>query len=273
MPSFLFVLSLVFCVAFKAPIYSDISSFQNEFNHSTAKNIKEIAIMGERCSGSVYLQALLKKNFPECSISSTKFAHKHFYPWVHLTNFEIQLKEGFNSPQTDPDLNFLYGSSESLFVYIVKNPYDSLPLVYRQLALEDNEFIEWLTTPAWNYQRGKNKLYQFQNPYLGRLFNGYLELRTYNIMNYLQIGSLVGNFVFVRYEDLIKNPEAFVDFIAAHYSVNKKNSFESVANYKIEFIRSFFLNEKRIFSDEEIDQITQNLNWDVERLIGYRKRI
>ncbi len=281
---FLFIL-LSCCLAFRLPAATaEKSIFQNEFNHYSGEHIKEVAIMGSEASGTVFLLSIIKKNFPEYvihAVSGHKFPHRHFFPWFDLSKFQIVKKKDINANHLEIEKNCLNDSKDCLFIYITKNAYDWLNLYYlerpstyknEEQSLKQECFSSWISA-QWEVEQDSSDKFNTTNwnPYEGRAFNNILELRKYRILNFLQIGSLVNNFMFIRYEDLIKDPEEFVNFVSENFYLEKKSIFQEVSLVKLNWVRNVFHEKESCISQSDLDFITQHLDWEVEQLVGYQK--
>ncbi len=263
MRSYLLFIFFTCYTGYGLPAFAEQSIFQNEWNHSSGDPIEEIAIMGTQKSGTVYIHALVKKNFPNCKVSSYKYGHKHCFPWVNLTKFQITKKKNSQDSSFNPVRKCLY-------LYVTKNAYENLKLHYVEDVSKNDSFLDWVSKP-W-IPIGFNKFTEETwNPYDDRVFNNALELRKYKTLNFLQIGSLAANFVFVRYEDLIQAPEEFIKNIAENFCIQRATPFQKVSLDKLNFLRNLIHNKHVSFSKQDMDYITQNLDWEVERLIGYEK--
>ncbi len=92
------------------------------------------------------------------------------------------------------------------------------------------------------------------------------------MMNHLAIGKAMGNFVVVRYEDLLEAPKKFLEFIAHEFGLEKKAKFEPVISYKGFTLRPFIKQRYKNFTKEEFEFLNDNTNWGMENRVGYTQK-
>ncbi len=245
--------------------------FQSEFNHYCGSSIDTVWLVGERCSGTTYLLGLMKKNFPSYHVKAPR---KHFLPWFDLPAFNISKKLG---ELKDPGILGDLGES-TLFVLVVRDPYDWIRSFYSQPhhASKDKmlgkglvHFMQHEWIPMEKEKEFEYTAPDHWNPYDQRRFSNVFELRKYKTLNYLQIGMLAGNFLVVKYEDVSKSPERFIDFMSKNFNIQKSDSFQNVTTYKNENKESFHKSDYKPFKAKELGFINRTVDWDVESLIGY----
>lgn len=253
-------------------------AFDNDYNHGSGCKINRLKLCGERCSGTNFMMHLLHANFPELQPTGLQqFGHKHFMWWYGTTDFTKlkPLKFGY-------DAVTLENSSDCLFVVVVRDPYDWLRsfyitphMVHRDLLTSGfSHFLrsEWkLMEDNYHPLDGFYNEIDNYNPWTQKPFANVLEMRKYKILNYLTLGEIVENYVIVRYEDVSADPQAFIAFIADKYQLRKKDIFVPITTLKGSHIpyvpRVYFP-----FSEEDLTFINENIDWDVEALVGHFMR-
>jgi hypothetical protein len=164
--------------------------------------ITEYKIFGERCSGTNYLEELMKANFD--IEQQVKLGSKHFF--------------GFNS---------LDNTDHILFMVIVRNPIDWLNSLYKRkhhvpphLSKSVPKFLnsEWYSifdTP--NHEKKGEEIVQDRNIYTNERYKNIFELRHIK-HKYLidDLPNLVKNYIIIKYEDLIN------DFNKVMQDINNK---------------------------------------------------
>lgn len=258
-------------LCFFSDLVSENSCFENECNHFSGNSIQKIRIMGERCSGTTYIKALLEKNFPEQHVVGYK---KHFMPWFDLNAFNIPKKT-----KEKQDFGFLSESTaSSLVVLVVRDPYDWLRSFYSHPWHVSSDkmlhkgFLHFLKH-EW---RASDKDMDYVgvdhwNPYEARRFKNVLELRKYKTLNYLQIGLLCENFLVAPYEVIAENPEKFIDFVCENFALESVERFKNIYSYKNENKKPYIKSTYKDFKFNELIFINQQMDWDVESLVGYKK--
>ncbi len=256
--------------SFSVVCAADNFSFFNEYNHYSESEIQKIRVMGERCSGTMYIQGLLTNNFP---LQHVVASNKHFLPWFNLSAFNIPKKS-----KEAEELNFLEKLTDScLLILVVRDPYDWLRSFYSHPWHVNSDkmlhkgFLHFLQH-EWRASDKKRKYgVDHWNPYDQRRFRNVLELRRYKTLNYLQIGTLSNNFLVVRYEDVAKNPQEFIHFISENFNIQSAQQFTNVLTYKNEQKKKYRAANYDPFQVEEFLFINQNIDWGTEKLIGYEK--
>jgi len=252
-------------------------SFSNPFNHHKSP-ITRLTIVGERCSGTNFITQLMLKNFPNLTYTNA-FGHKHFLWWFGTPADEEKMKLlDYNLKCID-----LKDSDDCLFVFIIRDPYDWLRSffykphhVHRDLLSQGFfHFISHTWKPADfnNYGGMAFNLIDELNPFTDRPFQNILELRTSKNKNYLKMGTMVKNFLFVRYEDAATHPKKLIRFIATYYNLQPSSEFIPITNYK--GLSSSKTYKKQIYfplTHQSLRFINDNLDWESENQLGYTKK-
>ena len=87
-------------------------------------------------------------------------------------------------------------------------------------------------------------------------------------LNYFTLGSLVDNYVFVRYEDVREDPEGFIDYLSKNYNLSRKETFTPIVNHrggnrKYQQVKYFHIPK------EVLNFINTHIDWETEALAGY----
>ena len=261
---------VMFVSCFFIDCAAENTSFFNEYNHYSGSEIQKIRLMGERCSGTTYVQGLLLNNFPSQHLVASK---KHFLPWFNLTAFNIPKKS-----KEAEELDFLGKLTDScLLVLVVRDPYDWLRSFYSHpWHVNGDKMLHkgFLNFLQHEWRASDKKTYysvDHWNPYHQRRFRNVLELRKYKTLNYLQIGILAKNFLVVRYEDVAKNPQDFIRFVSENFNMQSADRFANVLTYKNENKKNYRPAKYDPFQVEEFLFVNKGIDWNTERLIGYEK--
>ena len=160
--------------------------------------IKKFTIYGERCSGTTYLEALIRTNF------DVKITWE--YGWKHFFGFdEEKLKE----------------SEDTLFICIVRNPVDWINSFYRKQHhwyLKNNKRLSniqklyyFLNKEFWSCNDNDtknilNEIMKDRNIYTNNRYKNIFELRHTKLKYIIEdLPKKVKNYIFIRYEDLLNN--------------------------------------------------------------------
>lgn len=244
------------------------SEFSHELNRYSGKKLKTYFICGERCSGTNFINSLINSNFPGLT-PTLEYGHKHFLRW-----FEISPgAESVRSMNYGPKQIYLEDSDDCLFVFVVRDVYDWLRSFYLMPHyvhnnLKDASFIR----KTWKLQTiiDIGTIDNF-NPFKGKPFKNVMDLRAHKSRNYMFISNLVENYLLVRYEEVAKNPEGFLDFLSKFFSVDKSRIFNAVTNYKGAG-RPYVRKKYFPFSQQELNFVNQNVDWEIEAQVGYFPR-
>lgn len=224
--------------------------------------INKVTILGERCSGTNYLENLLIKNF-EVEIT-WKYGHKHFF--------------GFEKYEDSDDV---------LFVCIIRDPFEWINSLWSKPWHFDPE----LTSNIFNFVYGQIKSYYYTidkkldmqnqivtdrnfltspNPFDACEFKNILELRYAKLFYQLeQMPKLVKNYIFIRYEDLIEN------FNKTLWKI-KHSGLKIKPGINFPLNESQYKKENKKYKYIKKDFIPVNLiiyhpyfNFDLEKKLGY----
>ena len=114
--------------------------FENPHNRVSGDSIVEFTIFGERCSGTNFLEYLVKQNIINVPCTQI-FGDKHFTPWMNVYDFPFLFQENGG---------FLEGSEHCLGIFIVRNVYDWIRSFYRRPHYADSSltgmgFLNFMT--------------------------------------------------------------------------------------------------------------------------------
>lgn len=158
--------------------------------------ITNYTIIGERCSGTTYLENLMYLNF---DIEITwKYGRKHFF--------------GFNEYKD---------SDNTLFICIVRDPHTWINSFFRNRhhlpfknmtgLSQAQQIIKFLTTEFYSINDDKNnndntEIMEDRNIYTGNRYKNIFELR-YTKLKFMMedLPKKVKNVILIRYEDLLGN--------------------------------------------------------------------
>lgn len=176
--------------------------------------IRKFTIYGERCSGTNYLENLILMNF---DVKITwEYGHKHFFGFNKLTN-----------------------SDDTLFICIVRNPYDWINSLYREQHHLPQQFknIENFLNDQYYSLGGENNNYQIDlSIYSNQKYINIFEMRHIKLKFLMEdMPLLVKNYIFIKYEDLIN------DFINTMNKIKEKGL---IVKPNIEFPLNTFIYKK-----------------------------
>ena len=217
-----------------------------------AKKINKFAILGERCSGTNFLENVITTNF------GLELSNE--YSWKHFFGFDK-----FDKPNED-----------TLFIGIVRNPIYWLNSFSKELhhipkknrplnnflfnefySIDDNNKI---ITNDVNYATNKKYKNIFE---LRKMKNFYLI----NIMKYK-----VKNYILINYESLLFNYEYTLDFMKDKFNLSKKfPMYKKIKKYKKSNKDLFHKQRNILLSPKTVSLIWNNLHVEQENRLGYFK--
>ena len=231
---------------------TEITDSTDLTDSTDSTGITKFTIFGERCSGTNYLEELITANF---DVNVTwEYGWKHFF--------------GFNN---------LKNSDDTLFIGIVRNPYDWINSLYKnphhlpnEITLDINSF---LTSEFYSLDEGEIIQDKMQDRNIYNPTKRYINIfqSRYTKLDYLinHMPNLVKNYIFIKYEDLIDDFNNTMNLIQQKGLTIKEN-----INYPVNI--TYYKMDKNILfeKDNKIlipkEQIKDKLNTHFEKdLLNY----
>lgn len=222
--------------------------------------IKNIQIYGERCSGTNYLQLLLQQNLESVRVRPT-FGWKHFFH-----------KEGVEA------------ADDYLFVIIYRNPFDWLRSINKKPhhaapELRKNDFSDFIRKEWWCIwdeqakKRAEKEGYGTEmmferDPETGERFANVVRLRAAKIRNWESLRDKTKNNMYVRYEDLAANPEAFINTLSERFGIARTPTFTNIKGFKGRS-EQFRPKTYQPIKADDMQHILRELDVQLEQRIGY----
>lgn len=215
--------------------------------------IKRFQIYGERCSGTNLINALMSGNsmhhknkigsFPELKPTS-HFGHKH---WIGHNTKRI-IEEG----------------DDTLFIGIVRNPYDWIMSFRRQLyhvPPELQNIRNFLNNTWYSIENGKEVIWdRFWKT--GDRFSSIFELREEKLKYlYFVMPKIAKNYIFITYEELCSDTDSFIGKVAEKTGLKSRphNLNIKLKTYNVPL--------------GIVDKVNSSVNWTLENLVGYEKKL
>ncbi len=218
--------------------------------------ITKFTILGERCSGTNFLEKAISNNF---NLKITwEYGWKHFF--------------GFNSYEN---------SHDTLFIGIVRDPYTWMNSLYRNpYHLNKNmrkHINNFLNGQFWSYydnkSHGKNfgkEIMEDRNIYTNERYKNIFECRKVKL-NFLinDMPQKVEHYILIKYEDLRDNYENTLIKIKNKFNLEfTSNSIMKITNYKGTTKRKFKINNNNPISKDKIYN-HEDFNENIEKKLGY----
>lgn len=211
--------------------------------------INKFSIIGERCSGTKFLEHVMKHSFRLEQVKGTTATidHKH---WMQPENFTQRSTE------------------DILYIGIIRDPIQWLCSFYSNkwhipghMKYDCNKFLtdEWYSI---NDEGDYQEIMHDRHPYTKERFKNIFELRKVKA-KFLQedMRNLVKNYVFVRYEDLLDNMSVVlkqISDIIGQPIIESSESLVSRPSY-------------HCFSEDIMRIIKDNIDRETEFKLGYLK--
>ncbi len=234
---------------------NDLSIFKK-----SNSEITQITLFGERCSGTYFFERLLKENLKKVHMRSS-FGYKHYPAWI-----------GY--PGKKNVQHALKGASNTLFIFIFRDPYEwvrSFSVHRWGLENAESDFYTFLRCPS-EPKKSHESYFRQMDPDTGRPFDHPMALRNKKNKNYLMMARCVQNCYLVRYEDLARAPERVLQDIASFYEIKQKQKFVHVNEHLQGGMPVTKTRIKPTLNREDISFINATLDWEIESLLGYKKR-
>ena len=214
--------------------------------------INKVTIYGERCSGTNYLEELIRTNF---DVTITwEYGWKHFF--------------GFND---------LSNSDNTLFIGLIRNPYDWLNSFYRDQYHLPKHFIRnienFLNNEFYSLDINNNEIMKDRNIYTKERYKNIFEMRYTKIKFLIEdMPLLVKNYILIKYENLLNNFNITINEIKNKGLIFKNNIIEAQNifyyknNKKKKFIKNKKVNnisKKKILNKLNLDYEKKILNYDI----------
>jgi len=208
---------------------------------SEKPRISEFVILGERCSGTNFLEALMLNNF---EIKINRSFSKHFFGFENYENYE-----------------------KILFIGIIRHPYTWINSLakypYHVHPSLRNNLEKFLTVEFTSGGDGK-EFENSRNIYTGERYKNIFELRKIKLKFLMEdMPKRAINYILIKYEDLRDNFEETLDKLKNQFTLVTKPKYPiKIEQYKG---RGKIKNEKfkidtnYLFSKEEI---LKNINFD-----------
>ena len=230
--------------------------------------INKFVILGERCSGTNFLEESIKQNFH--IDYTTEYGNKHFFCFndYHKRNNDDTLfigiirnpiywlnsfsKELHHVPNVNKNIrNFLFNE----FYSVLDNQPVKNKNVFNFTTFKNNETVN---PSDLNYTTGK----KYKNIFELR------KLKNFYLTNIIQ--TKVKNYILINYEDLLYNYEETLKSIKERFGLLPISSeFIKITNYKKSTSYSYKQQRLITFRNDLIKIIWQYLDKEQESTLGY----
>jgi hypothetical protein len=222
--------------------------------------IDRIQIFGERCSGTNYIEHLLKQNL--------RFI-KFIWP--------LGWKHSFCPPGAEDADNCLFiviHRNPLIWVRSLhQNPWHAAPQLRR---LEFSDFIRhewWCIWDEHAYKKPDDPVWgtemmEERSPETGERFSNVLRMRTAKIKNWTALKGKARNYLCICYEDLRDDPEGFIARLSEEFRIKRRRIFSEIHGEKGGTIP---YREKSYppICDDDMEFILTELDMELEQSIGY----
>jgi hypothetical protein len=230
-------------------------------------SINKFVILGERCSGTNFLEEAISQNF---DISyTTEYGNKHFFCYNNYTSDENTIFIGIiRNPiywlnSFSKELYHIPNINKPLTNFLFNEFYSVLDIQNTQKNILDFNFFqnsEIINPKDLNYLNGK----KYQNIFEMR------KLKNYFLMNIIPYK--VKNYILINYENLIYNYDDTLNNIQHKFNLVKKNdTFIKIKKYKKSDTYNYKQQRMITFDNSLLHTIWDNLDVEQENKLGYFK--
>ena len=216
--------------------------------------ITKFTILGERCSGTNFLEHAIKTNF--VLDISWEYGWKHFF--------------GFNK---------LENSDNTLFIGIVRDPHIWMDSMYNKkihlqpgLLKNIDSFLNerfWSCNDKYSVSKDNTEIMQDRHIYTGERYKNIFECRKIKL-NYLfnDMPNKVKNYILIRYEDLRDDYENTLEKLRNKFNLKTSNQYITpIIKYKGTYHKyienkNYKLNKDMIYEHPDFDK-------SIEEQLGY----
>ena len=208
---------------------------------------KFVTIYGERCSGTNYLEALLTANF-DVDVR-WKYGWKHFFGFHNLTN-----------------------SDDTLFIGIIRNPYDWINSLYRDKyhlpTINTSSIDSFLNNEFYSIMDDGSEIIRDRNIYTKERYKNIFEMRhTKNKFLIEDMPLLVKNYLLITHEELLYDFTNTMHKITSK-GLNIKANIDfplNIIHYTKQKRKLFILNSKPNHITKE--QVVDKFNMHYEKML------
>jgi hypothetical protein len=219
-------------------------------------SIKNFTIFGERCSGTNFLENVIKENF----------------------NLEVTFKYGWKHFFCNSDLS---NSDETLFIGIIRNPIYWLNSLYKDnyhIPVENLKSVQhFLFNKAYSVceanSRNPKILVEDFNYITKRPYKNIFEMRKFkNHFLTTIMPTKVKNFILINYETLTNHYQYTLNTIKSSFNLQFKNpdKIVKINKYKKDDKRKFVSQKKIELDTPTLLIIWKNLDIKQENELGYK---
>ena len=226
--------------------------------------LRRVCILGERVSGTCFVQKLISCNTDlkvDCS-----YGHKHFFQ-----DFTKICKEDTS------DVLFVFVTRDIIsWLSSMKNtPYHAdLPI---RKCTDFSTFIrmEWVcihdSTSGLSQLDKKygSEMMNERDPDTGSRFKNVIQMRTAKIDHCMALGKVVENFVHIRYEDARDGPEDFMKKLYEQFEIKSNPKFTAVTSMRGKGKVPYVPKEYPLVSNSDKLFILENIDECSETSVGY----
>jgi len=236
--------------------------------------INYIQVFGERNSGTNYLNNLINKNIDNVETGAK-------YGWKH--GYVINLRNG------------MFDISKLLIICVFKNPFAWLVSMHnkphhasqmRLLSFSDFLREEWICYKGTDYferdlitnpYTEDEEMKMERDPDTGKRCTNVIQLRNKKNEKLLDLNNHTAQIEYVRYEDLLVDPEKFFSKIIDKYNLKTSSTFQNSNQYHGKNVnekfsrKEYYLKKEYLsnFNSKDLLFVENEINKDYESKIGY----
>lgn len=209
--------------------------------------ISRVTILGERCSGTNYLELLLNQNFN----IKTEVDEKHWHINPNNINY----------------------SDSNLYIIMARNVYDFLRSLYIQRhhvpsRIFRKNFSQFIRTEWYSIRSGVDFRNDW-NPRTKEHYSNILKMRSGKYKHWFDLQGVVPNFYYINYEELRSDHEFILTSISEKFNIPLiGREIVNVNTYK----KTSETYKKKTYPPikaGDLNYINEQLDWNMEQKLGY----
>ncbi len=235
--------------------------------------VKYVQLFGERCSGTNFVSALVRRNFLNVELTS-EFGAKHWFIKDHYPRCR---------PNQSTDMECVrrldQGGADTLFLCVFRNPLDWVRSLHRRPYHASNHggipIAQFIRKPWLSFERHQaNGLWPMRDDgfwFIEEAPN-VLQLRSMKIEHWLNLETKVQNFRSIRYEALLED-SGYLAGIAQEFDIPLRHpKIEGEQRYMGRAPGTVFRPAVYPpFRAQDLEFICEELDWGLEGKVGYTR--
>jgi hypothetical protein len=249
--------------------------------------IKRAQVYGMRCSGTNYLDNLIRKNMPDLALGAASPRVRRTFGWKHAdvgTNTYLHYHGHLHDVEI---MRFAWAESRDTLLFVIyRNPIAWLQSLHRNPHQSPEsyglDFSTFIRQPfrafhcdppgSESHPDPRVRRKQIKSKNLLESYESVFAMRKNKIMIFDSFRHRFENVVYVNLETLEQDPERFLREIADCFNLHMCPDFVDVTGYKggsTPYVKTQY----EPLSVVDLQHIMSNVDWATEAMVGYRPKL